>query len=121
MRLNITGRHFEIDQQIKAFVGKKSEKLSKYSSKIIELRIVIEPNKHHFTVEAIVIAKNLSLHAESRTDDIYSSIDGALKKVERQLAHIKDKITDKHQAMKSKNAEAKKVVPEEEEDEEIEE
>jgi ribosome hibernation promoting factor len=117
LRLNITGRHFDIDDEIKEFVDKKSEKLSKYSSKIIELRVVIEPNKHHFTVEAVVIAKNLSLHSESRTEDIYSAIDSALKKVERQLSHIKDKITDKHQAMKSKNAEAEKVVPDEEEEE----
>ena len=121
MILNITGRHFEIDEQIKDFVDKKSKRLSKFSSKIIELRVIIEPNKHHFTVEAIVIAKNLSLHGESRTDDLYTSIDTAIKKVERQLAHIKDKITDKHQAMKSKSAEAAKIVPDQDEDEELEE
>jgi len=118
LRLNITGRHFEIDDQIRAFVEKKSQKLNKYSSKIIELRLIIEPNKHLYRVEAIVMAKNISLYGESRTNDLYCSIDTALKKVERQLSHVKDKITDKHLAMKSKNAEAERVGTEEESDEE---
>ena len=118
MILDITGRHFEINGEIKEYVQKKSQKLNKYSNKIVELRIIIEPNKHLFKAEAVVIAGNINLFAETKTSDLYSSIDGALDKIERQLARFKDKITDKHQAMKSKNAKMQQVESVEEIEEE---
>jgi len=116
--LNITGRHYEINDEIKDYVQKKSHRLSKFSSKIVELKVIIEQNKHLFNVEAVVIANNINIYAECKTSDLHSSIDGALEKVERQLARIKEKTKDKHKAMKSKSAETERPKIEQEETEE---
>jgi len=123
--LNIVGRHYEVSDELKDYVRKKSQKLNKYSSKIVELRVIIESNKHLFNVEAVVLARHLNLYGESKTSDPHSSVDGAIDKVERQLARVKEKMKDKHKAMKSKSAELERSEPEsevtEEEEEEIEE
>ena len=117
MILNITGRHFEIADKIRAFIDQKAQKLSKYSSKIVEVKVIIEPNIHIYDVEAIVTAKHIDIYGHGEADDVYSSIDLALKKVERQLSQIKDKVKNKHAAMKSKKAAVEQVSSEEEEPE----
>ena len=118
---NITGRHYEIDDNVKDYVRKKSQRFSKFSSKIVELRVIIEQNRHLFNVEAVMIAGSAKIYAENETSDLYSSIDGTLEKVERQLSRIKEKVQDKHKAMKSKSAETERIGMESAEEEEPEE
>ncbi|MCF7955595.1 MAG: ribosome-associated translation inhibitor RaiA [Phycisphaerae bacterium] len=92
MLFTITGRHFEITDQIRAHAEEKTGKLLKYYNSINQIEVIIEGTGADQGVEIIVGAEHSSVFvAKESGDDILTCIDTAVHKLERQLRKKKEK------------------------------
>ena len=93
MLFTITGKHIEITDAIRDHAQEKAEKLPRYFDSISQVEVVVESNgSSKQSVEIIAHAEhNDLLVAKEAGDDIYSCIDVAIHKLERQLKKAKEK------------------------------
>ena len=94
MKMIVTGRHLEMDDDIRSYTEKKLSKAETYFDHIIEAHVVLSAEKHRRIAEVTLNAKNVTFHANEETDDIYSAIDKVIEKVEVQVKKYKEKIKD---------------------------
>jgi len=95
--VKIIGKHIEITDAIRDKIEDKISKFPKYYNNISNVEVIVEGNGGGTTssVEIIVRAKhNHVFVAKDAGDDIYTCIDEAEKKMERQLTKHKQKERD---------------------------
>ena len=96
MQLQVKGRNFEINEQIRSYAeGKlgKLEKLVKDPTRI-ELELLVEKNpsiSDNHIAEATVFTKGPVLRARESSADMKASIDQLVEKLERQVKRYRDK------------------------------
>jgi putative sigma-54 modulation protein len=94
--VSVTGRHLEISEEIKTYMVKKLESFSKYSSKIIEAKVIIESLRGIHKVEIVVVADHTKYYGDGDDADIRTAIDKAIKRMDAQLRSHKQKIARLH-------------------------
>lgn len=99
MQITVTGRHLETTEALKQYATERFQKLDKYlpknSATTITLSVV---KKVHHIAEAMIKADGILIQASEETEEMYSSIDLLLEKIERRVRKYKEKITNhKHQ------------------------
>ncbi|OQX54577.1 MAG: ribosomal subunit interface protein [Candidatus Omnitrophica bacterium 4484_213] len=95
MNLTITGRHFELSDNLKRDIETKVERFKKYFTHIINVHVVISRQKERYLTEIILSAKKLTCTAKEENEDLRFCLNKAIDKVEEQLSHLKDKIKNK--------------------------
>ncbi|ACG75500.1 sigma 54 modulation protein/ribosomal protein S30EA [Anaeromyxobacter sp. K] len=92
MQVNITFRHLDPTEALKAHVRDRVERVQKYIDRPTEAYAVLhlENLKHH--AELTVKAGRFLLRGTAKTGDMYASIDAAADKIERQLKKHKEKL-----------------------------
>jgi len=98
MKLNIRGSKLEITDAIKSYLESKVQKLDKYfeNPEEITANIVAKTKGINQTVEITIPIKKAILRVEESNNDLYSSIDLAVDKLERQIRKNKTKIKQKN-------------------------
>ena len=97
MQVHITGRHVEITDGIREHIYAKLERSMSGLTRIQDVQVVLELQKRTHTVGVIVKGKNhIHLEAEASSENMYSSIDEAIEKAERQLRKLREKVQDHH-------------------------
>lgn len=95
MDIIITGRHMPITEPIEQYANEKAGKLSRYYDRVSKIEIVVEKSQdgHSYDVEFIAHVDGQDhLVAKSNDEDLYHSIDHTVKKMERQLTDLKEKL-----------------------------
>lgn len=96
MQVHITGRHVEVTNGIREHVYDKVERTLLDFPRVEDVRIVLELQKLIHTVEVLVQGKNIHVEGKASSENMYTSIDDALSKAERQLRKLSEKIHDHH-------------------------
>lgn len=98
MKLNIRGSKLEITDAIKSYLESKIQKLDKYFEEPNEItaNVVAKTRGIDQTIEITIPIKKAILRAEESNRDLYSSIDLAVDKLERQIRKNKTKIKQKN-------------------------
>ncbi len=91
MKLTVTGRHIEITEGIKDHLNQKIEKTLPEMGDDTDIHVALAVDKHRHHVEVTLKAKHLSLNSKSETDDLYTAMDTALEKMEKQIRKDKDR------------------------------
>lgn len=97
MDIIISGRHMAITDAIQEHANEKAGKLSRYYDRLSKLEIVIDKSQdgHSYDVEFIAHVDGQDhLVANANHDDLYHGIEHAVKKMERQLTDLKEKLKD---------------------------
>ncbi len=94
MRIEVTGRHMDLTEAIKAQVVEKSSRLPKYYDGVQEIDITIEQRQSPaFHVEIHVDGeKHDTFVAKAEGDDMYGCLDACIDKMTRQLTDFKEKL-----------------------------
>jgi putative sigma-54 modulation protein len=95
MDITITGRHMPITDAIEQHANEKAGKLPRYYDRVSKIEIVVEKSQdgHSYDVEFIAhIDGQDHLVAKSNDEDLYLGIDHTVKKMERQLTDLKEKL-----------------------------
>jgi putative sigma-54 modulation protein len=97
MQLSTTFRHMEASQAVREYAEEKLEKIKKYFLRQplgAHAVFSVERNYNHTAEFAITLPNGLVIQARETTEDMYSSIDLAGARIERQVRKWKDKIRD---------------------------
>ena len=92
MNITVRGKNIEVTPALRDYVEKRVSKVTKYFSDVgnINAALRVEKNKHY--VEVTVPVDGIFLRAQEVTDDMYSSIDLVIDKIERQIRKHKTKL-----------------------------
>jgi putative sigma-54 modulation protein len=95
MRLKLSGKQVNITDGIRNHASDRSEKFNKFLKGRFNVSWVfqLEGSWHNATV--VISGKNFVHRAEGRTTNLYSSIDMACQKIERQLVKTKERVKDR--------------------------
>jgi len=96
MQVHITGRHVEITDGIRDHIYDKAERTLIDFPRIEDVRIILELQKLQHSAEVLVQGKNLHIEGKAASENMYTSIDQALEKAERQLRKRREKAQDHH-------------------------
>jgi putative sigma-54 modulation protein len=97
MQLSTTFRHMDASQAVREYAAEKLEKIRKYFNKDpISAHAVfsVERGFHHVADLNITLPTGIVINAKETTEDMYSSIDLAAARIERQVRKWKEKIRD---------------------------
>ncbi len=85
MRVIISGKGMEVSDYLKDMVTKKVSKLQRYFDESTEAQITMSIQKSRHIVEVTIPFDGIVLRGEEATGDMYASVDGVLKKLEKQI------------------------------------
>jgi putative sigma-54 modulation protein len=97
LEVEIYGRNIDINERLEDYIDKKVSKLDRYLNNIEEARVDLSyvksaRNANDRQVAQITISgKGYILRAEERSDNIFTSIDAALSKMQRRISRYKGK------------------------------
>ncbi len=118
MNIEITGRHMEVTDSMKQHVEKTLEKVRGHFDKPMNVEVVLTIEKHRHVADITLNANGVRVHAEEESPDMYTSVDAAVEKIDRQVRKIKDR-RKKFKPEKLADAEAAAVSTPPEEDEAV--
>ncbi|MDY6935953.1 MAG: ribosome-associated translation inhibitor RaiA [Spirochaetota bacterium] len=91
MRIDITGRHMEITPSLREYVERKINKVVKFLPTLRDARVIMYIEKVDHIVEAIISGNGVSFHSIEKANDMYSSVDQLVRKIEKQIVKYKEK------------------------------
>ncbi len=99
MQVTVTGRKIEMTDALRNYAEEKIlKKVKKHMDRTIDAHIVLSVEKYRHIAEVTINVNGTIIHGKEETEDMYSSIDSAVDKIERQMKRHKERIV----ALKSK-------------------
>lgn len=93
MRITVKGKNLEVTDALRQHAEKKVGKLGKYfRNGVVGADVLLSVERELHIAEITLQVAGLLLRGESRTVDMYGSIDSAVDRIERQLGKYKAKI-----------------------------
>lgn len=85
MRIYITGKNLNITDSLKDYATKKIKKLERYFEPGTEIHVTMMVERARHIIEVTIPFDGAVLRGEESTDDMYTSIDRVLEKLEKQI------------------------------------
>jgi ribosome hibernation promoting factor len=85
MQVMVTFRHVNPSDGLRQYAEEKVQRVHKFLRRPIEAHVTLSVVKHRQIAEVQVSANHLNITATEETDDLYSAIDLAMSKIERQV------------------------------------
>jgi len=93
MHLSVTFRHMDATDPLKEYAVEKLHKIRKYFPDPIQAHVVLSTEKHlHHADVYITLHNGIVLKGRESTEDMYSSVDLVMAKIERQVRKYKERI-----------------------------
>ncbi|MEZ4381697.1 MAG: ribosome-associated translation inhibitor RaiA [Nannocystaceae bacterium] len=104
MQTHFVFRQMESSNALRGYTEERLEKIKRYFADPLRISCTFSVEKIHHIAEVEVVLRNgLQLHASESTENMYSSVDLALAKMERQVRRYKDRIRH-HKAHEGRSA-----------------
>lgn len=95
MQHKFTFKHMQALESIEEYAKHRIEKISKYTlHKELKVHFIFETQKTYQKAEILIDSGKFHMSAEAREEDLYSSIDKAVSRLEKQLVKNKEKIQE---------------------------
>lgn len=92
MQINFTGHHLDVTPALREYTIAKFDKLQRHFDQISSINVIFDIEKIMQSAEATMHVAKLELHASSKSENMYSSIDSLVEKLDRQLIKHKEKL-----------------------------
>ncbi len=92
MAITVRGKNIEVTPALRDYVEKRVSKVTKYFSDVGDIHAALAVEKAKHIVEVTVPVNGILLRAQEMTDDMYTSIDLVVDKIERQIRKYKTKL-----------------------------
>lgn len=92
MQVMVTFRHTKPTEGLRQHAIEKVDRVNKFIRRPIEAHVILSVVKHRHIAEVQVKANHLSITAKEETGDLYSAIDLAVSKLERQAKKHASKV-----------------------------
>ena len=92
MQIQVTGRHLEITDEMRAYIEKKAARLPRFYDRIFELDAIFDHESEQYTLEVIVRGDRKHTFVGKETGpDALALVDLVVDKLERQLRKHKER------------------------------
>jgi putative sigma-54 modulation protein len=91
MTITYTFRHMEPSEELRFYVEEKIDKLKKYFDSPVDAHIVLKVEKFRHIADMTLSNDGNTTKAIEQTDDMYSSIDQVMDKIEEQLRRFRSR------------------------------
>jgi putative sigma-54 modulation protein len=93
-QLSVTFRHMDATDPLKTYANEKVERINKYFPDPIKAHVVLscERGYNHVADVTITLHNGIVIKGVESTEDMYSSIDLVMAKIERQVRRYKERI-----------------------------
>jgi len=95
MKITVSGKNIDVTDALRDTVIKKISKLDKYFNPEVEAQVTLSVQKNNHIIEVTIPFNGVILRGEEATEDMYTSIDKVLDKLEKQIAKHKTRIERK--------------------------
>jgi len=107
MQITVIGRHMDVTDALKQYAIDKFGKLEKYLPKDIQVTVTLSVvKKVHHIAEAMLKTDGLLVQAHEETEEMYSSLDLLIEKLEKRIRKYKEKLVDHKQHQRTEPVEA---------------
>ena len=97
MDIRFSGKNLSVTEGMKEHFKEKLLKLDKYAPRLVESHVVLTKEKYFFIAEITLLAKHLRAYGEGKAkENIFTAIDQAYARIEKQLKKFREKIKDHH-------------------------
>ncbi|WP_375326652.1 ribosome hibernation-promoting factor, HPF/YfiA family [Candidatus Tisiphia endosymbiont of Nemotelus uliginosus] len=104
MQISISGQHISVGNSLQDYVKNRTSQITgKYFINAISANIHFSKDGFQFICDIIVndgTSRHMLLKSNATSDEIYSSFDIAISKLEKQLRKYKSKLKDRHEKIK---------------------
>jgi putative sigma-54 modulation protein len=94
MQISVTFRNMEPSAALREYASDKVQRLKKYMAEPVDVHVVLAKHKYRNQAEVKVTSRGTVMKGVEHTEDMYSSIDLVMDKIERQARKHKDKIRE---------------------------
>jgi len=95
MNIDFTGRHFQLDDQVKDYTQGKIGKIVRFLDEPIDIQVVLTANKNHQIAELHVNHRHGLLQATETAEELRDAIHAVVEKAEKQARRARKKHVDK--------------------------
>jgi putative sigma-54 modulation protein len=95
MNIIVHAKQMELTDNLKEYAEEKIGRFTKYLNNISNTTVTLSVEKYRHKAEVLMKANGSLMQAESITDEMYSSIDEVVEKLERQVKKHKEKLVSK--------------------------
>jgi len=95
-KVHVTGRHVLVTDAMKQYAVDRINRIEKFGPDIIDVDITMDIQKLEHRVDITMKVGHIRIKAKSATNDMYASVDMAIKKIERQLVKHRKWIKEHH-------------------------
>ncbi len=115
MQINISARHGQLSEATREKITAKVEKLSRFFERLTVIDVTVDlEHRETPNVELLVSAEHKhDFVARDRTDNLLTSVESVVHKVEQQLKKYKSKLQDRRSPGGARVAEERTSTPEE--------
>ena len=108
MKIEYLCKNYDASDKLKTVIDKKVQKLDKFFDEDTRIKIALKKGNTRntddlFTLELTIILDGVVMRAEVTSDNMYSNIDLALPKLEKQIIRHHKKIESKSKKFRAKN------------------
>jgi putative sigma-54 modulation protein len=117
MQTSVTFKNLDPSEHLKAYVSDKLDRFDRFLDNPAEANVVLAVEKFRHIAEINIAGDKLKINGKEETVDMYSAIDMALDKLEKQIKKSKEKIRERRSAAKSRSrsiVEEVELLPEDE-------
>ncbi|MBT3643633.1 MAG: ribosome-associated translation inhibitor RaiA [Gammaproteobacteria bacterium] len=98
MQISVSGHHVQITEAIEQYIRKKLRRLEKHYQPIINSQVILTVDKNVQKAETRIHISGAEVFAEAESNNLYTSIDKMVKKLDRKMIEMKRKlVTKRHQ------------------------
>jgi len=101
MQTSVTFKNLDPSDHLKSYAGEKLDRLDKFLDNPAEASVVLTVEKFRHIAEITIMGDRLNLIGKEETNDMYSAIDMALDKLEKQIKKSKQKIRERRSGQKT--------------------
>ncbi len=110
MGLQITAKRVDVTDAMKNYIEKKIGKITKRLRDVQDVAVTLRIERYHHIAEITIAADHLTIRSEGNTADMYSSIDIACSKIEKQIRRYRSRIQSRRTARPEKISDAVMTV-----------
>ncbi len=92
MRFDIRGKNLELTDALKDYTTKRLSKLEKYIDDVKEAQVALSVEGEGHKVEVTIPLNGVILRGEEASEDMYTSIDLVVEKLEKQIEKYKTRL-----------------------------
>jgi ribosomal subunit interface protein len=95
MKITVSGKNIDVTDALRDTVERKLSKLDKYFNPDVETQVTLSVQKNRHIIEVTIPFDGVILRGEEATEDMYTSIDKVLDKLEKQISKHKTRLERK--------------------------